>query len=381
MLMKVVVVSSLMLTLQLTSLNALYKFLGDYAGVSALVMLLAAAAVYSAMMHPVLGRRYVEPICRGPWVAAVVIAAIVLVSLLLYPVADALKEHMGGSDRDDAVIVGVRALFDGEYPYGKTTYFGSWLSPGPGLLLLYAPFVGLDLYALGAGASLATCAFLLKRQHDSWVVASLFLLLAASSLLFWQELATGSDLIFVGSCFLGILLVLQHSDSRRTIFLCAVLCGVISTSRVVFLYIPFLIGVPLWLRSKGDAIKFVAISSVVAVGLHAAFYLWAPDSYTPLHILSQGRGLLAGNFMYLFVAICLIAGGFIVRAARRGPDSWVAALFLGLVTPLFMLAVAGLRVKGWQLQGANPANYLTPALPACCAYAAIRIRQSWLAGK
>jgi hypothetical protein len=207
MLMKLVVVLSLMLTLQLTSLQAVYKYLGNYADIASLVLLLAASTAYFAMMQPALGRRFLEPIGRGPRVVVLVLTAVIAVSLLLYPIADALKEQMRGSDRDDAIIVGVYALFSGENPYGKTTYFGNPLSPGPGLLLLYAPFVSLKLYALGAGSALGACAYLLKRLYGSWVVASLFVVLVASSLLFWQELAVGSDLIFVGSCYLGSRLI------------------------------------------------------------------------------------------------------------------------------------------------------------------------------
>jgi hypothetical protein len=381
MLMKLVVVLSLMLTLQLTSLQAVYKYLGNYADIASLVLLLAASTAYFAMMQPALGRRFLEPIGRGPRVVVLVLTAVIAVSLLLYPIADALKEQMRGSDRDDAIIVGVYALFSGENPYGKTTYFGNPLSPGPGLLLLYAPFVSLKLYALGAGSALGACAYLLKRLYGSWVVASLFVVLVASSLLFWQELAVGSDLIFVGSCYLAIVLLLQQSGSRRVLFLCAVLCGAISTSRIVFLYMPLLFGVLLWPRSKGDAIKFLVTSTAVAIGLHTAFFLWGSDFYTPFHVIGTGEGLMTGNIIYFGIFLCLVAGGFILMTAYLGPDSWVAGLFLSLVTPLFLVFVATLIANGWQIGVGYAASYVTPAVPACCAYAAIRIRQGWLAGQ
>ena len=50
MLMKLVVVLSLMLTLQLTSLQAVYKYLGNYADIASLVLLLAASTAYFAMI-------------------------------------------------------------------------------------------------------------------------------------------------------------------------------------------------------------------------------------------------------------------------------------------------------------------------------------------
>ena len=379
MLTRVVVVSSLMLTLQFPSLRALYKYLGDYADFAAFAALLATAAAYAAIMHPALGRRFLEPIGRGPWVAALVLAAVVLVSLLVYPIADALKEQMRGSDVDDGVIVSVQALFNGENPYSKTTYYGNPIFTGPGLILLYAPFVSVNLYALGAGAALGTCAFLLKRAYGSWVVASLFVALAASSLLFWELVAVGSDLIFVGSCFLAMLLLLQHSGSRRAFFLCAVFCGMISTARIVFFYIPFLVGVLLWPRSKGDAIKFVAVSSMVVIGLHLAFFLWGPETYTPLLLFGKGDQLITGGATYFTVLLCLVGGGLILRAAYLGPDWWVAALFLGLVTPLSLVAVAEMIANDWQFAIWHAANYFMPAVPVCCAYASIRIRQGWFA--
>jgi hypothetical protein len=58
---------------------------------------------------------------------------------ILYPVAQ--SGVLGrGSDRDEALALGIQAILDGRYPYYERTRFGGRPTPMPGALLLGAPF-------------------------------------------------------------------------------------------------------------------------------------------------------------------------------------------------------------------------------------------------
>jgi hypothetical protein len=84
---------------------------------------------------------------RAVGVAPLLFVAIVVVTLELYPhVNTHIPGH--GSDSDDALVVGVRLLLHGHYPYYGRTYLGNEISDFPGQLLMAVPFVLLGSVAL-----------------------------------------------------------------------------------------------------------------------------------------------------------------------------------------------------------------------------------------
>jgi energy-coupling factor transporter transmembrane protein EcfT len=59
------------------------------------------------------------------WVYLLVFALIVLIFFVVYPIANSGAYGGIGSDRDDAINIGVSRLINGKYPYYATTYLGN----------------------------------------------------------------------------------------------------------------------------------------------------------------------------------------------------------------------------------------------------------------
>src|SRR5690606_17600775 len=61
-------------------------------------------------------------------------------ALIMYPIANSGR-FGGGTDVDDALIIGVNEIVAGRFPYYQKTYLGGLLSPMPGTFFLAVPFV------------------------------------------------------------------------------------------------------------------------------------------------------------------------------------------------------------------------------------------------
>ena len=79
------------------------------------------------------------------WMLAACFAA---VSFFIYPVADARKLSGMGSTGDDAVIEPAKTLLECGRLYDTVLYDGAPVSPGPGWIILNAPFALLHIYWL-----------------------------------------------------------------------------------------------------------------------------------------------------------------------------------------------------------------------------------------
>ena len=109
-------------------------------------VVLVAAAARAPSLRQRLGRFG----ARWAGIAIVMLVAGFAVSLaLLYPIATSGDVSWlspsglagGGSDRDDALNLGARALLSGRYPYYDRTQLGNIPSQFPGSMLLATPFV------------------------------------------------------------------------------------------------------------------------------------------------------------------------------------------------------------------------------------------------
>ena len=72
--------------------------------------------------------------------AAAILILLAITCLVVYPYADAGRLGVGGSDADDALIIGAQALLRRSYPFYPTTYLGNPIVPMPGAIILAIPF-------------------------------------------------------------------------------------------------------------------------------------------------------------------------------------------------------------------------------------------------
>jgi hypothetical protein len=212
---------------------------------------------------------------------------------VVYPVADA-GVLGGGSDRDEALDLAVRALAAGEHPYRVRTYLDNPITPMPGALLLAAPFVALGGAALQVLFWVPALAVALGRALRDRGAG---ILLAAAAVALCPEalrdLLGGGDM-FVNAVYVTVAVALAMEaaggrSSRRAAAAAAVLLGVALSSRpnFVLLFPPVLAGLARAGGARGVRVGALAAAAFAAVT--APIYLADPASFSPLHTANKLR--------------------------------------------------------------------------------------------
>ena len=194
--------------------------------------------------------------------------------------------------------------------------------------------------------------------------AAAMLIALGSAPVFWESLAIGSDQFTVG-CLAVVLVILIHDaaggwHTRGA----AVLGTILATARVVYPYLPALIGL-LAARSV-RARRAAIIATLAGVVIHLAYFLWRPEGYGPVNALQRADTSLPGWSRYLAAlstVVVIAAAWRFGRAALGDRLYWVGWC---LAVPL-----------GWMMlgraadQGLWIATYLVPAIVPLAAGAAL----------
>lgn len=353
---------ALFLNLQVPALRVLYRHTPDALVPLIPVMLAALLACTALLLEPRVARWADRRFFL--WWGLVLITAATAVG---YPLADGLKAVGQGSDQDDAIIVAATHLAAGDFPYSATTYLDRSLSPGPGWILLWLPLVLLGIPWLITPVTLGLVALTLERTRGR-ASASRFLLLLASSVAFWRQLATGSDLLAIGCLVLITAEVASCRTSPWIALLLALLAGAVGTSRIVFFYYPLLIGLALWPISRQRACILAGVGTLTCLGLHLVFYLWRPESYQPLHLLSKAEQFLSPGYWVALGLACGIAAIILLWITRRNrrqqkPTPGLLVIWIGMIIPLVIVALGDLQYASFELAWWRGCSWLLPGLP------------------
>ncbi|WP_439815247.1 hypothetical protein [Zavarzinia sp. CC-PAN008] len=308
----------------------------------------------------------------SPWPTLALLCLAGTVALVLYPVADALKLQGRGSDQDDCVIAGVERLLRGLPPYGERTYLDNPCSPLPGMFALYAPFVMLNLYALGAVTALAAVAATLRARTGDWQVPGVFLLLLLSSAANWELMIAGTDLILLG-CGFALLALLLPDVARAHRWMplleLAVFCGLCASSRLNFLPLGAMFGLFVGFTWPRGGLAFLAVATLVALVPGVLIHAWDPAGFTPFHLIVKSERILGATRPYAAgLALAVALGACILL--RRGRLEMRTAAFLCLVTPLLTLTLMELARRRGDLRAWDGVSYLLPVIPLACINAA-----------
>jgi hypothetical protein len=364
----------LVLCIQCPSLRDWFKYVFKYIplpGIALAGLILAVTLPgYWFMLRfwPTLQEGRLSTLAASKWLFLGLCAAVLMTTLFVYPLADALKFQGGGSDQDDALILGAKDILAGS-PYASKTYLNNPQSSGPGWPLIALPFAVTGAYPLFFPSLLACLGLALKRRTGGWRTGNLFLLLASTGLIFWELTAVGSDMIPWG-CAAALALLLVEGFSRRGPihwFWLAVLLGCLATGRIVFLPFPLLSGLFLWQRgARKEALAITIGSMAVALVLHLGFYFWTGGNYPPLHLISKGSSRL--DVLPLWVLAMVIAAGCclpfsVYHLAKGGVDRWMLAAWVAIGLPLALISFADLAWKHFDFALWEGANYMGPALP------------------
>ena len=308
----------------------------------------------------------IQWVIGNPLSISLFLLAVAIACWIAYPFADALKLNMQGSDQDDCIILGTNRILNFSHPYSEKTYFGNPCSPGPGLLLLYAPFVIFHIYILGAISSIAAVVLSLYQKWGDWNIAGLWLIALFSSLVIPELLTVGSDLVLLGNgiAFLAIALpnMVRNKNLTSAIYL-SILCGLLASSRINFIVMAPLISLFVFASWRRGGVIFFCLSMLVTFIPSLYIYLLDPAIFTPFHLAGKSTNI-AGPQILIFGAILSI-GTAIYSALRVRIDTTFIAmgLFISLVPMLLSVSLGDLSNRHWNIAAWDGANYLVPLIP------------------
>lgn len=354
---------ALALLLFIPSVELAVKFLGwPLTGAYAVGLVLAIAAVFASERHDRLAlfvhRR--ERLLAIGWLLTM--AAMLVV---IYPLAQS-GSFGRGSDRDDALTVGIQALLELRYPYYERTYAGGRLSPMPGALLLGLPFHLMGSVVIQNAVYGVGCILLAARALVGWRTRWLLLpLLTLGNIAFLQDYVTGGDFVLT-SLYVGVAawvnaVAIERGEGGPSAMAKAAFLGLTLCSRPIYA----VVGVALAayaLRRQGvrRAAVFACVTGTVAAVLLLPFFLYDPAAFLPSHILHFMPPPLRWLNTALPVAALLLAA----LPAVRTMDVW--GLFMVVASALGLILVPGAAVR---MATGNPSLYylVPPSLYAAVA--------------
>ena len=373
------VVLLLWLQLQFGALRVLERVPGVAGDVAlAVVWAASAAALWALLRH-----RPRWPLLRTPWPAVVLVVLVAACAAFVYPAVDDRRSTGGGSDADDAVVLVVDQVRDGDDPFARDTYLGSPPTTGPGSVLWALPLPGKRAYAVGLVVAVAGVLLALRRWFG-WEVASLTAILLAGCVPFWEGVAQGNDHVTM-AC--GVAVAVAAVEHRRrtptdvsTWWWLALAAGVavLATWRAAYLHLPVLLAVALWHRNRRGAILLAVVGTGAALLLHAVLLSrtagW--DAYDPVHQLAvkSDEDLGAGGRALVLAAV--VAGAVVALGEARRPRPDPAVLVLaGIGAPLAAIALAG-AVTADEPAAWSEASYLLVTLVVAAVLAARAVVES-----
>jgi len=269
---------------------------------------------------------------------------------MIYPLAD--SGALGFvSDRDEALDIAVRQLWQGGNPYDCRAVAGvhrgcpqegTLIAPLPGGLLVAMPFVALGGSAGASLALLLTTVLVLWRNYRSLSVLWTFLLLMLAGMpTVFAEVFTGGDHLANALCVTLAAWWCLRVRRWQQALLAGALLGLVLSWRAPFLLIsiPFLVafakkgGIRTWSMAG-----LAAVISFTLVTL--PFYLLDPGGFTPLQ--TQGK-LAAFSHVLPNVSIWAISSAVLVGvwAGWRARDLAGLLMAMGWTVAIpFLWAVA-----------------------------------------
>ena len=251
-----------------------------------IALLLARRYVWPWLMHRLTQQQVL-------WLAVVTVMALIGAFVVVYPIADSGIVG-GGSDRDEALNIGVTELLHGRYPYHRHTVEGNPLSPLPGSLLLAIPFVllGNSAYQNFLWVLLFFVAVRWHLRDGRPALLLLWTMLALSPIVL-HEVVTGGDLLANTLwVFVFVLMVVRcvpsPTVSRGAKIAWAILLGIGLSSRLNFvLLLP--LGFSMLVQHAGwqQAAKYTALTCLTFAVITLPFYLYDPQGFSPLHAYNK----------------------------------------------------------------------------------------------
>ena len=249
---------------------------------------------------------------RLAWgLVALTFAALIAAVVIIYPIANSGIVG-GGSDSDDSLDQGVRALWTGRYPYDELTYLGQPVVALTGGLLLSTPAV------LGLGGSayqnvfwLALFFWALKAQlRDVRLALLLLWLMFGLAPTTFYGVLNGTDHIASALAVLVLTqwLLLEVHKKHRRVWLVVILLGLALGWRPNLLWLLPLIVMAVQRNAGWRTASLVGGSLLlVLLATNLPFYLYNPARYAPLQANFDLVRWLAGPLVPVLTGVLALA--------------------------------------------------------------------------
>jgi hypothetical protein len=266
--------------------------------------------------------------------ALVTLGSLLVVFVAVFPLADS-GAFGGGSDSDDALNLGARALLRGEYPYDSRTYLGAPITYFPGALLLATPFVILGNAAyqnvFWMAAFLVAARIYLNDTRQALVLFWTTLLCARIP----QALVTGSE-ILASSIYIVLFVMfamrsLRSAQPQSVRCLSAVLLGVGLSSRANYLLlVPVILSATVQRVGWRATMRYAAVTLGTALAVTLPFWLHAPQTFLVACIKEQNfvAVSLASVFPHADIGLPAASVVFAVGLSLRRLKHWGSDLLL-----------------------------------------------------
>ncbi len=296
----------------------------------------------------------------------IILVLITIGNFFIYPQVDARKYQPGkGSAGDDALILSANTLKTTGKLYDVTVGEDTPISPGPGWVILNSPFVLLNLYFLFTVFYVFIVCMTLNYTFNK-ITADLFLLLCSASMVFWELIFNGHDIfplsVMLFVCSLLTFRYLTKSNKLILVTAIALLTGVISTSRIIFIFFSFLLSLFLWKFNKKNSVLLFFIASIVNVSFHLYYYS-INTVYQPLHLFNKALNNIDYPLIILGLTGFFAMLFFQYRNLNESIQSWNKNLFISFFIIFFPISVGDLIKSDFNFHKWEGANYIIPVIP------------------
>lgn len=258
-----------------------------------------------------------------------------------------------------AMTLPVHALLHGHQMYDIALPASVPASPGPGWILLNAPFTLIHAPWLLIPFWLAAAAVVIRIAYGHGTEVNVALVLLYVSPHFARMLAENQDLLIV-PCALIVLVVIANRWARSmpAAVILGFFAGVVATSRLIYIAFPVVLGLIAWRRSRREAVAVTA----VGIGVAAVFNLVAAigiHPYPPAHLFGRADIKEPGlNIAIGAVVTTVVVIGLIIRYVRRDDGSWLCWLAGAWAVAHAFIGFGELAGVHWVFRYWEGANYV-----------------------
>lgn len=288
-----------------------------------------------------------------------------IANFYIYPLANARSQTANsGSTGDDAMIIAAKTLKTTAKLYDVSISQIAPISPGPGWILLNSGFVLGNIYFLLTPFYIFLLGFFIKKYYQI-STANLFLIFFSISAVFWELLFNGHDIVaFSVALFLILLIVFQvlrQKYNPQKAILIGIMLGLISTSRIIFIFYPFFIFLLLYEVQKKNSYLLLLTSVAINLILNGYFFM-VNDYFQPLHVFIKAKLILGTELILVLVFLFAFVLYYFITQKKYFHDWFFKAfiLFSLLFIPIVYSDLIRINFDFTKWEGAN---YIMPLIP------------------